>query len=122
MASRSYHSDCSNDSFSDSAPSSNVRSSIGIALREFKGSNELKGHEQLLFKRGDTVVINLSSFLKEECTPVLDLTQSSSSLADSKDRKLKFLPEHYRPNRKYMHGTIGHRKGWFPVDCVQMQN
>jgi hypothetical protein len=99
-----------------------VRSSIGIALREFKGSNELKGHEQLLFKRGDTVVINLSSFLKEECTPVLDLTQSSSSLADSKDRKLKFLPEHYRPNRKYMHGTIGHRKGWFPVDCVQMQN
>lgn len=87
-------------------------------MKEFKGSHELNGHQQLLFKRGDTVVINMTSFLNDhkDSTPVLDLTQSSSSLADSKDVKLKFLAEHYRP--KYMHGTIGHRKGWFPIECV----
>lgn len=41
-------------------------SSIGIALRDFRGSYELNGMQQLMIKQGDTVVIDLDKHNQEK--------------------------------------------------------
>ena len=52
---------------------------------------------------------------------LLDLTQTSSQsekkVETSYPRDIKLVKV---KTKKYIHGSIGHRKGWFPKDCVQI--
>lgn len=56
-------SSCSGESLRESQTTSRGgHSSVGIVLKDFRGSHELNGHQQLMLQKGDTVVIDHSKF------------------------------------------------------------